>query len=259
MHLRELLHELRSNILHDRSDQVSGASSDYLWDDATLVRYINEAQRRFARRSLTLRDGVTPEVCQVKIVANQNLYPLHKSVLGVISIRLTGDQADLARAGHSAFDTYRIPDNYYFDPGQLSSLPPGKVVAFSTDESLLETDHGSWSGTELRVYPMPDAAHTPVVANLRVVRLPLRSLHVDSLDAEIEIAEDHQLNMLDWAAYLALRGVDLDVAGSNAVQRAQQFMASFEAHILDAKGDLKRKTYTPLQWGFGRNGFTWEN
>jgi hypothetical protein len=48
MELSDLLDELRNNILYDRSDSVSG-DPDQLWSDATLVRYINEAQRRFAK------------------------------------------------------------------------------------------------------------------------------------------------------------------------------------------------------------------
>jgi hypothetical protein len=64
MKLGDLLSELRLNILNDRSDRIDG-DSDYLWTDETLVRYINEAQRRFACRSLVIRDATTPEVVDV--------------------------------------------------------------------------------------------------------------------------------------------------------------------------------------------------
>ena len=76
MNLGELLNELRVNILNDRSDRISG-SSDYLWTDETLINYINVAQRRFARRSLCLRDSKTAEVCQITLVAGQAEYTLH--------------------------------------------------------------------------------------------------------------------------------------------------------------------------------------
>lgn len=252
MNLGELLDELRNNILHDRSDRVAG-TSDYLWTDATLKRYINEAQRRFARKGLILRDSKTAEVTEVTLVANQAEYTLHQSVLGVISAKLVGDPADLARAGHAAFDTYRQPDPYFFDPGQLSSLPPGKPLAYSTDESLVADENDSLSAISLRVYPVPSAAYATQKIKLRVVRLPIDTLERNNQIPEIP--EDHHLEMLDWAAYLALRIVDHD-AGNPA--RANEFRASFEDHVRNARNSAMRKMFTPLQWGFGRNGFSWE-
>lgn len=254
MTLGDLLIELRSNILHDRSDQIAGAS-DYLWSDATLVNYINEAQRRFARKSLILRDGVTPEVTQVTLKSGVIEYQLHESVLAVLSAHLDGDTADLARAGHSALDTYRVPDAYFFDPAQLASLPPGKPVAYATDEYLGFDDAGSVSVPMLRLYPAPDAAHAGVVARLRVVRLPIDRLDLDHLTRVPEIPEDHHLEMLDWAAYLALRIVDQD-GGMPA--RAAEFRASFEEHVAAARKAVLRKLFTPMPWGFGRNAWSWE-
>lgn len=252
MKLAELLDELRVNILNDRSDRTGG-SSDYLWTDATLTRYINEAQRRFARKGLVIRDSKTADCCQITLVAGQKEYTLHPSVLAVISARYEDDNVDLARGGHSAFDTYRQPDSYYFDPSQLSSLPPGKPLAFSTDETLEADDNGSISTVVLRTYPTPTADQAGKKLLLRVVRLPLEPLK--SNNSVPEIPEDHHIEMLDWAAYLALRIVDHD-AGDPA--RANEFRASFEDHVRRARTDAMRKLFAPTQWGFGRNGFSWE-
>lgn len=255
MNLGELLEELREGILHDTSDQVGTPEyPDQLWSDKRLVRYINEAQRRFARRSLILRDGLTPEVTQVVPTAGVNMYPLHPSVIAVISARCYGDRADLARAGHSSFDTYREPDTYFFDPSSLSSLPPGKVVAYDTDEFMNENDTGSLSVVNLRLYPPPDTANLQRI-DLRVIRMPIRRLCEDRLDDIPEIPEDNHLEMLDWAAYLALRIVDRDQGDS---ERAQEFKASFEEHVVAARDVAQRKMFTPMQWGFGRNGFSYE-
>ena len=259
MNLGDLLTELRENILHDKSDQVSGAS-DYYWSDATLIRYINEAQRRFARRSLILRDRTTPQACQFITVLNQPYYPLDPSVLAVLSVRMAGDYADLARGNHSAFDTYRTPDNYWFDPSQLSNLPPGKPVAYDTDEAISADDYGSMSAITLRLYPQPIAPWVGLVGSMRVIRLPLVRFSTTNpdLDAVPEIPEDHHLNMLDWAGYLALRSPDLDVAGDNGLQRAEKLAASFEQHVQDAKKEAEKKMFAPALWVFGRNGFSWE-
>src|SRR5574343_240794 len=252
MNLGELLDELRVNILNDRSDRISG-SSDFLWTDATLTRYVNEAQRRFARKGLVLRDSKTAEVCQITLVAGQTEYDLHPSVLAVISAKFEGDTADLTRAGHSALDTYRQPDGYYFDPGQFSSQPPGKPLAYSTDETLVLDDNDSVSVVSLRIYPAPTADQAGKKVSLRVLRLPLEPW--SSSGQVPEIPEDHHIEMLDWAAYLALRIVDHD-AGNPA--RASEFRQSFEMHVMQARKDAMRKLFAPMNWGFGRNGFSWE-
>jgi len=251
MNLEELLDELRHNILHDRSDQIAG-DSDQLWSDRTLIRYINEAERRMARQALILRDAVTPEATLIQTVAGQKFYALHPSVIAVISAKCHGDVADLARAGHAALSTYHTPDTYFFDPSSLSVLPPGKMVAYSTDEGLLQDDAGTVRVVTFRAYPAPDATHVQAI-HLRVIRTPLRKLR--NLQDIPEIPEDHHLDMLDWAAYLALRIVDHDAGDPD---RAAEFKASFQAHVDEAKKLAMRKMFTPAPWGFGRNGFSWE-
>lgn len=254
MNLSDLLQELRENILYDRSDRVAGADP-FLWSDATLIRYINEAERRFARHALVIRDKTTPDVTTVTLREGVSEYTLHASVLAVLSARYAGDTADLARAGHSALDTYRQPDTYFFDPSSLSAAQPGKPLAFATDETLGEDDNASIAAVTLRVYPVPGPDQAGQTVQLRVVRLPINPLTSANMYAVPEIPEDHHLEMLDWAAYLALRIVDVDM-GNPA--RANEFRASFEAHVKAARTNAMRKLFAPLQWGFGRNGFTWE-
>jgi hypothetical protein len=250
MMLSDLLDELRNNILRDRSDQISGPS-DYLWSDQTLIRYINQAQRRFARMSLCLRDASTPQCCTVPLVAGMTTYALDKSVIAVLSAKYPGDPGDIARTGHFQLNTYYQPDTYFFDPGQLAVLPPGKVVAYSTDEETRADDEGTRSLVTLRVYPTPATPYNTPLA-LRVVRLPLGPL-VDPED-EPEVPEEFHLDMLDWAAYLALRISDHD-AGD--YQRALAFKQTFEQNTETARKASLRKLFTPSAWGFGRNGFSW--
>lgn len=250
MTLGELLDELRNNMLRDRSEQVSGPS-DQLWSDQTLIRYINDAQRRFARRTKILRDSTTPDCCFVQLQAGVTEYPLHPKVLSVLSARYDVDQCDIARAGHAALGTYHTPDSYFFNPGNLTSLPPGKVMAYSTDEQVASDDDGSLSVVTLRVYPAP-TSDWALQLDLRVARLPLENL-CDPDDVP-EIPEDHHLDMLDWAAHRALRIADHD---AEDIARSDRFKASFLEHIAEAKQDAQSKMFTPMTWGFGRNGFTW--
>lgn len=252
MNLGELLNELRVNILHDRSDRVSG-SSDYLWEDATLINYINVAQRRFARRSLCLHDAKNTEVCQFTLVEGQTDYTLHPAIIAVVSAKLEGDTQDLRRGGHTIFSTYQQQDTFFFDVNQLAALNPDKPFAYSTDETLDEDDNGAISTVVMRMYPAPSAAYAGKKVFLRVIRLPIDRLVNPA--QQCELPEDHQFEMLDWAAYLALRIADHDAGDA---PRAENYAKSFEAHAQVARNAALRKLFAPTTWGFGRNGFSWE-
>ena len=251
MNLSGLLGFLRSSILRDTSDQTGGPS-DYLWSDATLTTMINEAYYRFAAEALCLRDNTNPQFTQFRTVPLVDQYALDPAVLAVLSVQMAGDRSDLARAGHSEFNAYVRPDTYYFDPNTLALLPPGKPQAFSTDEGLSETDDGAVSAITLRLFPKPSADWAPTIASLRVIRLPSGPLE-QGADVP-ELPERHHIEMLDWAAYLALRIVDHDL-GDPA--RAEGFKASFEDFARKARLLAMRKMFTPLQHGFGRGGWSW--
>ncbi len=253
MILGELLQLLRGSILNDRTDRTSG-TSDYLWEDDTLIAYINEAQRRFAVRSLILRDGSTPAVTEVTLQTGVEVYELHPSVIAVISAKISDQTADLTRVGHSLLNAYRAPADTWIDPSHYTGLPPGQTVAFSTDEELTYGEGSSLSVINLRVHPKPSAAMNGKTVKLRVVRKPIEALTAADMSATPEIPEDHHIEMLDWAAYLALRIVDDD---AGAARRAEEFAQSFESHVREAKATAMRKLFAPMPWGFGRGGFSW--
>lgn len=251
MTLGELLSELRENILHDRSDQIAG-DTDQLWSDATLVRYIDEAQRRLARLGFVIVDARTDEVCRLTTVPGQQEYDLHPSVLGVISARPVGDNKDLMRINHSQVGGFILPGSPLISGEHIPAMNPGKAWAFQTDETLAANDEGSVGVVTMTIHPVPDEAQTIA---LRVVREPIHRLDVAFPDTAPEVPEQHHLEMLDWAAHLALRIVDLD-AGSP--RRAEEFRRSFDLTVAYARKTMLRKLQRPLTWGFGAGGFTWE-
>ena len=253
MTLEQLLSLLRGAILNDRTSRVSG-SSDYLWTDEELVIYMNEAQRRFATQGLVLRDGTSPEATRITLVAGQSSYDLHESVLAVLSARVSSQEVDLQRVGHSVLNAYRQPTESWIDPSSLTTMPPGAPVAFSTDETLSLDDYDSLGRATLRIHPAPSDALAGTIIQLRVVRKPIEQLQLSDLQASPEIPADHHLEMLDYAAYLALRIVD-DDAGS--VKRAADFKATFEENVTEARKSAMRKLFAPMDWGFGRGGYSW--
>jgi hypothetical protein len=253
MTLGDLLELLRESILNDRSDRASG-TPDYLWTDKTLVTYINEAQRKFAVEGLVLRDAQTDEVTKITLVEGQTLYPLHESVIAVLSLKNANQEADLTRVGHSTFGAYRAPTDSWVDPAGYTSLPAGPSLAYATDGGLSDAADGTLSQVVMRVYPTPAAVQDGQVLRLRVIRKPIEKLVVTGLSASPEIPEDHHIEMLDWAAYLALRIIDDDAGARKA---AFEFKATFEESVKDARMLVMRKLFAPMDWGFGRGGFSW--
>lgn len=252
MTLQDLLDELAKGMLRDRSDMMSGPE-DQLWPDEQLVKYINEAEGILARKGLVIRDASTSAVVEVALADGVAQYTLHPSVIAVISAKFPTDVGDLARAGHSALNSFQHPDPLFFDPSHLSVLPPGKPLAFATDEQL-DAASGKTGVVSMRVYPVPNADYDGSLINLRVVRKPLKALTMDDLEASPEVPEEYHLGLLDWAAYRALRNIDSD---AGAVEKADKYKTEFEAMVAQARTDALRKLFAPLQWGFGRNGFSW--
>lgn len=256
MNLTNLIDELRTNILNDRSDRIEDSESDYLWTDATLVRYIDEAQRRLAAEGFVIRDGTTALITQVTLVAGQTVYPLHNTVIAVMSARYDVDTYDLRRGGHSIFNNFRQNDEDGWDLAQSASLSPGRPIAFSTDEQVSadgDTDD-TFQIVNLRVYPAPSTAEAGDVIYLRVCRLPQDRLNVDTPEMSPEVPELHHIPMLDWAASLALRIVDQD--GGNATA-SERFAKKFEMYIKTARRTALRKMHAPVTWGFGKSGWSW--
>lgn len=254
MILSDLLSELRRNILYDRSDRVDG-DEDQLWDDTTLVRYIDEAQRKLAREGLVIRDGSTADVTQVTLVAGQTLYPLHESVIAVVSARYDTDVADLRRVGHWFLAGMQMPNNDYFDVNQTGTLNPGRPLAFATDDTTGNSEADSAGIAQLKVYPEPTATEAGKKIYLRVIRMPIERLSKSRMKMSPEVPEEHHLEMLDWAAYLALRVQDQDAGNRSA---ASDFETRFLATVKKAQRTQMRKLFSPQGWGFGRGGWSWE-
>jgi hypothetical protein len=242
----DLLDELRTNMLRD-------IAAPYLWSDAALARYMQDAQQRFARQSLCIRDASTTSVTQISLSAGIDMYTLHPSVYAVVSANFNAGSVDLARAGHSQLDGSVAPDTLWFDVNDVTTFPPGIPRAFTTDEQTVSGTAGQAAIT-LRVFPVPSATEEGLPVNLRVVRGPLVPFTEDSGSQLCEIPEDYQLDMLEWAAYRALRNHDADGGSAGT---ADGHKARFDAAVAEAAKEAKRRMFTPMKWGFGRNGFTY--
>jgi hypothetical protein len=254
VNLQDGLDELRNGILRDASALKSGPT-DHFWQDLNLSRYIDDAQKRFARLSLCIRDSTTPAVTQVVLVGDgaTDIYQLDPSVLFVTSARHQDDSKDMVRMQHpSSVGT----QNTFTETYDFASYPvSGKPTMYTTDEGL---DPNNDHAIRIRFFGMPldqsGDTETGKIVYLRTIRKPLVTLDLTQLGTDFEIPSEYQLDMLEWAAYRALRNVDID--GEDRT-KAEAHKKRFEEAIAECKKDIRRKLWQQEQWGFGGNGFTY--
>lgn len=219
MKLSELVQELRCNILRDTSSRVTSVddpgniAGETGWSDAALVRYINDAERTFARRTFCLVDSVGP-LTEVELIAGQSLYSLPRQVIRVLGVTVQGcalvEHSGLPEAGR----------------GGVSDRP----MYYGQDE---QTQH-------LTLYPAP-AERYEGSARLRVARYPRVELTLQELDREPEIPYEYHLDLLEWAAWRALRNHDVEVENFG---KANGHKAAFNDAVLECQRNQKMKNPT---------------
>lgn len=234
MNLQELLDELRGNMLRDVSDALD-TSSDKLWSDDTLVRYINDGYRRFCRRTLLIRDSSTPSFTQLTLGEGVSFYPVHASVLAVLTARIVGKDYDLHKTTHDSLAGAATNSDRALINGQYGQ--PGEPRWYTLDEE----------NRVLRLSPNVSAEYDKAVVQMRVARMPKANLTVDDLNAELEVAEDYHLDILEWAAYRALRNHDVDVEN---IGKANSHKNRFEEVVKEAIEESRRSMFAPVEFVF---------
>ena len=247
MKLVELLDELRKNILHDHSDLIAG-DSDQLWSDETLLRYIKDAERKFARQAMCIRDGTTPAITQIKLRTGVVQYPVHKAVFAVLSARYDTDQFDIQRSGHALVSQFTPSEVFTYDSVTGYNAQPGRPIAYMTDETLLLAPNKQMT---LTVYPAPSATEDGKLLRLRTLRYPNIDYLLSNLNVESEIPEDYQLDCLEWAAYRAQRHNDADGGAATPSDKHKQ---AFDEAVFNAHKELKRTLFANVTLRYGGNG-----
>jgi hypothetical protein len=170
MNLGELRAYTRESVLRD----VAGTRQ---WSDPDLVRWLNDAQDIFARKTCCLLDD-TSDFMQVTTVATQRDYTLDPRIVTVFAV----SDADNRRLRKLAATIPLIASD-------------GKPSAWSQR-----------GVNSLTLWPTPDDAYT---LTLLAARLPLAPMEIET-DAP-EIPGQWHLALCDWAGYRALRNTDSQI------------------------------------------------
>lgn len=186
MTLAQLIAQFRA----DADDAVA----PYLWIDAAVTQWLNEAQEEACIRASLLHDSSTTAVCSITVTAGTASYPVHASVINITRAALSDVDGEEFELGQT--------DEY-----ELDRLTPGWRTLTDTPSTIIHKD------TTVRFGCIPEADGT---LKLEVLRLPLTpmstSLHTP------EIAGIHHRFLVHWALYRAFsvpdaETVDKDRAG----------------------------------------------
>jgi len=246
--LAELLDATAKDHLDDRTTLIEG-DADNLWNDAYLVRQLNEAQRRLCRAAWCIieNDGSSPAGFIV-LKTGVSLYPVHKSVLRVFDATPADQTAPLGRGEdiqlrdtsliggrNDAFDAWEI--------GEQASLA-GSTTTTSGAPLAVASDAGT---RVIRIYPPPTSTYNGTKVNLKVARYPVVWLTLDDTAAVPEVPEEYHESLVLYAAGRALTLPNVD---GQAKADGRALLAEFADLLREARHDRQRAEASSHRWAF---------
>lgn len=179
---------------------VDDTVKPYRVADATLDRFLNDAENEACRRARLILDTSTREICTLKVKAGEPLVKLDRRVIFIRRARIEGGCV-LGRVSRKALDQ-RIGGSWEDEEGE--------VVGYVPD----------WQTDYLRLFRIPTENAT---INLQVVRLPRVPMSKD--DDALEVREEVAESLLEWAKYRFFSLPDTEINNPKAADAAASAFA----------------------------------
>lgn len=189
-------------------EEVSDMELPYLWSDALIFRYIDDAQKQFCRLTYGIEDSRS---FKITTLVNTEWYKLDARILKL------RDVVNLTTLGK---DVPMIAAEKVADHGLRFDGSVGPVKALITG---LEKDY-------VRTYPTPNVSE---VLELRTFRLPVTV----EKDDDFEIDEQHHLPLLDWVKH---RAYNVQDAETTDTKKADKFETAFRNYCATSKIEQSR-------------------
>jgi hypothetical protein len=195
VNLAELLAEMRS--------RLDDEATPYLWSDADLTLYLNEAEREACIRAKLLYDSTTPQLTQYAITAGAQTIALDSRIDIIDRVQLDG-----------RFLKRHTVEQIQHEYGPLwQNWSPERSPRYFIHED----------DNQLRIFRPPAEDGT---LRLYLWRLPLADMEAPADVPDISVR--FHLQMIDWAEHLAYRRRDADAGDSQkAIIADQRFTATF--------------------------------
>ena len=214
-----------STALHGlfRSD-VRDEQTPYLWSDAEIYSYIDDAQNMFCRLQGGIADA-TSAITHLTVTAGTTYTALSPLILKLREIRRSADGYDLEILNFEDLQTQRPIDDYGYRTGyriDSSSGPVNGVVV-------------GMEANKLRWVKIPD---TDQEFDMIVYRMPL--IAITGAGQALEIDVHHHRHLLNWMKYLAHQKQDAETYDRG---RADMFRNEFLGYCDQAKAERERREH----------------
>lgn len=195
MRVKDILDTARYDYLDDSE------SARFEWDDSSMLRKINEAQRQACNRANLLFDDSSTEHAKITLVNGRVSYALSSKLTVIEKVIFDGNVLEK-----------RTPE-------QLDAEQP----TWRTDTGM--TDKAVYymiRGRKIRFSRIPDATDAGKVISLEVYRLP--DADIVSTYEEPEIPEENHLDLIYYVLHLCYKKQDADTFNQ---ERSDYYLARF--------------------------------
>lgn len=191
----------------------------YLWSDALIYTYIDEAQKRFCRLTEGIEDARS---YTLNITVGQSWYAIDPAILKIRSAHDSATGREIPIVATEKMTSMGL----WFDGG----TGPLKVLISGLEKG------------SLRAMPVPNVAST---VELRTFRLPADVAEGD----DFEIDAQHVLNLLHWVKYRAYSVQDADAGDKVRADLNRREFETYCARARSEQGRLRRPTSTVVYGG----------
>ena len=180
-------------------------ATPYIYSDATLLLYANEAQREACRRARLIVDSTTAAISVIAVSPGDQTITLDPRVIFIRDVRLASKDDPLWKI------KYR----------DLDRLEPGWLTADAADVTHYCTDYQTG---KVYFHHKFEAGDT---VTMTVIREPAADMNLSGVQPEIQ--PRYQEKLTHWMAYRALNRSDLE--DKFDPERAKVEYAQFEAEF----------------------------
>lgn len=193
-------------------EEMSDTELPYLWSDASVYRYMDDAQKMFCRLTEGIEDTRTVEIVDLAITPTESWYPVSSKILKL-------------RKAHRADTGAEVPI-YNVEKAQLEG------IRFDGRTGPLKVLVSGYEKNTLRAWPIPNES---VTVTLSVFRLPLTSITEE--DQLFEVDEQHHEHLQLWMKHRAYSRQDSETFDKS---RAAEFEDAFRAYCARARVEQER-------------------
>jgi hypothetical protein len=219
------LAQLIASFRIDADDSVAA----YLWSDAAITDWLNEAQAEAAIRARLLHESSNALVCQIAVSALTSTYPLH---------------ASLYEISHIAF---KETGQAVRTPVKLVSTEEMDAIRTDWRDASAPVQYAIQSDTSIRIAPAPDAAGTLLLEGYRLPAVMTTGANSPEINAA------HHRHLVHWALHRAFSKPDAETIDPTRAALADAAFARYFG--IRPSADLRRSTrqdevhHTKAFWG----------